>query len=240
MLVRSHGYLETKAKIPSPGQLYECVQVDIFESPQRYPDMGSRVKLPGVDFMDSSTKKTWRAPDIFIVSIALPTDPPKFGRSTSDGGGYTITVYFRMLEETRAILRRVTADGYDPSEEQVADPQKSKVNAVRLLEEWCRRAPTDPKYQARFKVVPNAHNLDEIGMPNWIAKYNGKPFLVKRAGQTGFLFCHPEFSCMEFDVSLHPFPYLAKQAICFMKESYFKRILVSFGFCIEGRSDDEV
>jgi Protein ENHANCED DISEASE RESISTANCE 2, C-terminal len=240
MLVRSHGYLDTKAKIPSPGQLYECVGVDIFESPQRYPDMGSRVKLPPTKFADTSGKKTWRMPDIFIVSIALPTDPPKFGRSSSDGGGYTVTVYFRMTEETRSILRRVTADGYDPNSDKPSDPQTSKVNAVRLMEEWCRRAPTDPKYQARFKVVPNAHNLDEIGMPTWISKYNGKPFLVKRAGQTGFLYNHPELSCMEFDVSLHPFPYLAKQAICFMKESYFKRILVSFGFCIEGRSDDEV
>jgi len=174
------------------------------------------------------------------VSIALPTDPPKFGKSSSDGGGYTVTMYFRMHQDTREILRRVTADDYDDSTENVDDPQKSKVNAVRLMEEWCRRAPTDPAYQARFKVVPNAHNLKEIGMPSWISKYNGKPFLVKRAGETGFLYSHPEISCMEFDVSLHPFPYLAKQGICYMKDSFFKKILVSFGFCIEGRTDDEV
>jgi hypothetical protein len=45
---------------------------------------------------------------------------------------------------------------------------------------------------------------------------------------------------MEFDVSLHVFPYLAKQAICFMKESFFRKTLVTFGFVIEGRTDDEV
>jgi hypothetical protein len=134
----------------------------------------------------------------------------------------------------------VTAEGYDPSTEQVDDAQKNIVNAVRLFEEWCRRAPTDPKFMSRFKVVPNAHNLKEIGMPGWISKYNGKPFLIKRPGQTGFLFNHPELSCMEFDISLHPFPYLAKQAICYMKDSYFKKILVSFGFVIEGRADDEL
>ena len=239
MLVRSHGYLTTKEKVPSPGELYECVNVDIFESAVRYPDIGSRVQLPEVVFADHGSK-TWRMPDVFIVSIALPTDPPKFGRASSDGGGYTVTMYFRMHDETREILRRVTADDYDPTSDVPEKQQGSKVNAVRLMEEWCRRAPVDPKYQARFKVVPNAHNLDEIGMPNWIAKYNGKPFLVKRAGQTGFLYSHPERSYMEFDISLHPFPYLAKQAICFMKETYFKRILVSFGFCIEGRADDEV
>jgi hypothetical protein len=240
LMVRSHGYAVTKKKVSSPGELYNCAHVDIFESPSRYPDMATRVKLPKVTYDDGGLPKTWRSPDVFVMSIALPTDSPKLGRNSSDGGGYTVTIYFTMSQETRDILRRVTADGYDPSEEKTDDPQKNKVNAVRLFEEWCRRAPTDPKFMSRFKVVPNAHNLKEIGMPGWISKYNGKPFLIKRPGQTGFLFNHPELSCMEFDISLHPFPYLAKQAICFMKESYFKKILVTFGFVIEGRADDEL
>ena len=241
LAVRSHGYLSSKTKIESPGSLYECVHVDIFESPSRYPDMATRVQLPKAAFDDGGTPKTWHSPDIFIISIALPTDPPKItGGSTSDGGGYTVTMYYRMTQETRDILRRVTDGDYDSSEEKVDDPQKSKVNAVRLLEEWIRRAPTDAKFFSRFKVVPNAHNLKEIGMPSWISKYNGKPFLIKRPGHTGFIFNHPELSCLEFDISLHPFPYLAKKAICFMKESYFKRVLVTFGFVIEGRSDDEL
>jgi Protein ENHANCED DISEASE RESISTANCE 2, C-terminal len=242
LAVRSNGYAITKKKVPSPGELYECVQVEVFESPHRYPDMAKRVKLPKVEFDDDVTLKTWRCPDLFIISIALPTDSPRMGKTSSDGGGYTITMYYRMKAETRAILRRVTADGYDPSSEVIGeeDIQKSKVNAVRLLEEWVRRAPTDHKFQSRFKIVPNAHNLKEIGMPSWIAKYNGKPFLIKRPGVTGFLYTHPELSCVEFDVSLHPFPFLAKQAICYMKDSYFKKVLVSFGFVIEGRSDDEV
>jgi hypothetical protein len=240
LMVRSHGYLDTKKKVSSPGELYECVNIDIFESPHRYPDMAKRVKLPACEFDDGGAPKTWHTPDIFIISIALPTDPPKLGRTSSDGGGYTITMYYKMKQSTRDILRRVTAAGYDPSKEKVGDVQKSQVNAVRLLEEWVRRAPTDQKFFSRFKVVPNAHNLKEIGMPNWIAKYNGKPFLIKRPGETGFLFSHPELSCLEFDISLHVFPYLAKQAICFMKDSYFKKVLVSFGFVIEGRSDDEV
>ena len=240
MFIRSHGYGSTKKKVPSPGQLYECAHVDIFEAPSRCPDMASCVRLPKLDFGDGAQPKTWNAPDIFVVSIALPTDPPKLYGSSDDGGGYTITIYFTMEKETREILRRVTSDGYDASTETVDDVQKSKVNAVRLLEEWCRRAPTDDKFMSRFKVIPNAQNLKEIGLPGWIAKYNGKPFLIKRPGQTGFLYRHPEMSCMEFDISLHPFPYLAKQGICFMKDTYFKKVLVTFGFVIEGRSDDEL
>mmetsp|Transcript_13327 Transcript_13327/g.25287 ORF Transcript_13327/g.25287 Transcript_13327/m.25287 type:complete len:869 (+) Transcript_13327:352-2958(+) len=239
MQVRGMGYSTLKKKQPSPGELYDCAQVEVFESPHRYPDMAPRVQLPKVEFKDEGPK-TWRTPDVFVVSIALPTDPPKLGRSSSDGGGYTVTMYFIMRKETRDILRRVTADGYDPSQEKPDDPSKSKVNAVRLLEEWCRRAPNDPAWFSRFKVVPNAHNLKEIGMPGWISSYNGKPFLIKRPGVTGFIHQHPELSCLEFDISLHPFPYLAKQGICFMKESYFKKVLVSFGFVIEGKTEDEL
>mmetsp|Transcript_9962 Transcript_9962/g.28285 ORF Transcript_9962/g.28285 Transcript_9962/m.28285 type:complete len:1235 (-) Transcript_9962:200-3904(-) len=241
--IRSQGYASNgKKKVPSPGELYKLVYCDIFESPHRCPDMASRVKLPTVSFTDDKdARKTWNAPDIFVISIALPTDPPKMTRSSEDGGGFTVTMYFVMRQETRDVLRRVTAEGYDPSQEpKPDDPQKSIVNAVKLFEEWCRRAPTDDKFMARFKCVPNAQNLKEIGMPSWISSYNGKPFLIKRPGQTGFLYRHPEYSCMEFDISLHPFPYLAKKGICFMKDTYFKKVLVTFGFTIEGRADDEL
>ena len=239
MMVRSHNYKKDKVKVPSPGELYKCVHVDIFESRQRYPDMASRVQLPEVNFTDDGPK-TWNAPDIFVVSIAIPTDPPKLYNSADDGGGYTITAYFVMEPETREILKRVTSDGYDPKNDRVGDMNVSKVNAVRLLDEWCRRSPTDDSFCARFKVVPNAQNLKEIGLPSWISKYNGKPFLIKRPGQTGFLYRHPDKSCVEFDISLHPFPYLAKQGINFMKDAYFKKVLVTFGFLIEGQAEDEL
>jgi Protein ENHANCED DISEASE RESISTANCE 2, C-terminal/PH domain len=240
MMIRSVGYKSHKKKCASPGELYECIHIDIFESKTRYPDMASRVTLPTVTYQDKSPK-TWNAPDLFVITIAIPTDPPKLYGSADNGGGYTISMYYKMHQETREILRRVTADGYKPGKEsEKADPNTSKVNAVRLLEEWCRRAPTDDNFMARFKVVPNAQNLKEIGLPSWIAKYNGKPFLIKRPGQTGFLYRHPEKSCIEFDISLHPFPYLAKQGICYMKDTFFKKVLVTFGFLIEGRNDDEL
>jgi hypothetical protein len=240
MMIRSVGYKTHKKKCPSPGELYECIHLDIFESKTRYPDMASRVTLPNVDFRDKEPK-TWNAPDLFVITIAIPTDPPKLYGNADNGGGYTLTLYYKMHQETRDILRRVTADGYKrASENQKPDPNSCKVNAVRLLEEWCRRAPTDDNFMARFKVVPNAQNLKEIGLPSWIAKYNGKPFLIKRPGQTGFLYRHPEKSCIEFDISLHPFPYLAKQGICYMKDTFFKKVLVTFGFLIEGRNDDEL
>ena len=242
--VRSHGYLTTKKKIPCPGELYECIAVDSFVSNTRFPDIAQRVRLPqGVKFEGDSTTSgtTWKSPGIFIVSIAIPTEAPKFGQATDDGPGLTIVGYFRMKEETRHVLRRVTAAGYDPStdtSDSETDVQERITNGVRLWEQYCKCAPNDPAFQARFKLLPSG-NLEEMGLPSYIAKYNGKPVLIKRQNVTGFFKDYPELNVMEFDISLHPFPYLFKQAMAYLKD-YFDSTVGTFGFVVEGRSDDEL
>lgn len=240
--VRGATFMTDKVKVPSPGDLYRCVKVDVFESQKRYPDMADRVVLPKVEFDGDDQPKTWSAPDTFVITVALPTDPPSLTRGNyMDGSGYTVTMYYVMHQDTRDILRKITTDGYDPeSEKDSKNKNRSKVNATRLLEKWCKTALTDNDFLSRFKVLPRAENIDELGLPRWISRFNGTPFLVKRPGQTGFLFTHPEQSCMEFDISLHPFPYLAKKGICYMKDSYFKKTVTTFAFYLEGRDEDEL
>ena len=163
--VRSHGYLSTKKKIPCPSELYTLAAMDVFESGKQYRDMGKRVQLPSVTFKDEG-EKTWHSPDIFVVSVALPTEAPKLGRPEDDGQGFTITMYFTMKQSTRNVLRKVTTPGYDASQDKAEadkDVQKRLTNGVRLWEEWCRRAPEDPSFQARFKFIPYGSNLSEIG-----------------------------------------------------------------------------
>ena len=238
--VRSHGYMTTKKKIPSPGELYECVAVDCFVSNARVPEIAPRVKF-GREFNTHSSEKTWKSPDIFIVSIAIPTEAPSFGKSADDGPGATIVGYFKMKEETRTILRRITAAGYDASTESSSadiDVQKRIINGVRLWERYCQEAPSDPTFQARFKLIPLG-NLEELGCPGYISKYNGKPVLIKRNQVTGFFYDFPSLNCMEFDISLHPFPYLFKQGMAYMKD-YYDKTVWTFGFVIEGRSNDEL
>ncbi len=240
MDVRSHGYLSTKKKIPCPGELYECIAMDCFASNARFPDIVTRVKLPDVTFDDGDSPKTWKSPDIFVVSLAIPTEAPRFGQSTDDGPGVTFIGYFKMKEETRTILRRVTAPNYDPSsgEESDMDIQKRIVNGVRLWERYCTQAPSDPAFQARFKLIPSA-NLEELGCPAYISKYNGKPVLIKRNQVTGFFTDYPTLNAMSFEISFHPFPYLFKQAMAYLKD-YFDNTIGTFGFVIEGRDDDEL
>ena len=79
-----------------------------------------------------------------------------------------------------------------------------------------------------------------MGAPSYIDKYNGKPVLIKRNQVTGFLSDYPSLNTMGFDISLHPFPFLFKQAMAYLKENYFDKAIVTFGFVIEGRNDDEL
>jgi hypothetical protein len=242
LAVRSHGYLTTKTKIPSPGELYECVAVDCFVSDARVPDIAPRVKF-GREFEAHSTtgNKTWKSPDTFIVSIAIPTEAQNFGKRSDDGLGITFVGYFKMKEETRKVLRRITAAGYDASADSTdadIDVQKRITNGVRLWERYCREAPGDPKFQARFKLIPLG-NLEELGCPGYISKCNGKPVLIKRNQVTGFFSDFPSLNCMEFDISLHPFPYLFKQGMAYLRD-YHDRTVCTCAFVIEGRSNDEL
>ncbi len=86
-----------------------------------------------------------------------------------------------------------------------------------------------------------------------ILNYNGKPILIKRSGQTGFLYDNLDpivsekngnvskcASVMEFHLNLHAFPFLCRQAIVMLKDYYFAKMLTTFAFTIEGRSEDEL
>jgi len=210
----------------------------------RITNVATRIKFDDkFSLVEESSKmnKTWKSPDIFVVSIAIPTEAPRFGQSSDDGQGITIVGYFKMKSKTRNILQRITATDYDhtiDASDSETDVQKRIVNGVRLWERYCQEAPNDPSFQARFKLIPAA-NLEELGCPSYIAKYNGKPVLIKRNQVTGFFTDYPTLNSMEFDISLHPFPYLFKQAMAYLKD-YFDKSVWTFGFVIEGRSDDEL
>lgn len=274
LAVRGPGYGSNKIKIPSPGELYECVGVDVIDSSMRVSEIADKVNLSHW-FNDDEEKdnavtnnKPWSAPDIFIVNVAVPTEAPKLTRSETDGQTINVVMYLKMTAQTRKILELSYSSSSSPSldddsnnndeleeEETSKQNNNSLVNGVKLFDQWCKKSPTDPKFQARFKLVPNMLNLVEIGLPSYIAKYNSKPVLIKRNGVTGFLSSHKpsmnkpnennnnnnnNFTVMEFDISLHPFPYIAKQAFSYLNENYFAKIVANIGVVIEGRAEDEL
>ncbi len=251
VMIRSHGYLKSRKKIGSPGSIYEIIAADALMDDARVAEIMANVQLP-TDILqefeqirEADGERTWHSPDFFVASIAIPTDEPSLTRPTTDGGGLTCAVYYKMKKETREILKRITAPDYDPEDDPdlnnpSTDAQTNLIPAIRLWEEYCRTAPHDEKMQGRFKLIPNIHNPREVGLPSWISKYCGKPVLIKRKNVTGFLSSHPHLHAMEFDITLHPFPYLAKKAMAYLYSSVFVKAIVSLAYVVEGRDDDEL
>lgn len=224
LAVRSLDYQHSRAKTPSEGELYECCKVDFVESSQRLSNMSSRVELPPLN--DESVP--WAAPELFVVTLSLPRD---HNGDKESGPSYTICMYFSMKPETRRVLEQL----HDPAAPTIDHPH---VPAIRLFDEWCRRSPDDPRFQGRFKLIPKIQNMDDLGLPSWISRWNGKPILIKRSGKTGFLYQHGR--CLEFEISFHPFPWAAKQAFEYLLDHVMHRLLMTFGFVIEGREASEL
>jgi len=242
--LRGADYLISKKKVPSLTSLYELVELDAFDSDEHMTDVGQQFRFSRKDF---GTSGNWCAPDTLIISFALPTTAPKLGRSSSDGKGYIVCGYYRIRSEVRKVLEIISNSQFDANARQrqiellFPDAQKrSIVNGVKLWEKWCGTSSTDPEMQKRLKFIPRGENLNELGVPSWICRYNGKPMLIKRPGETSFIFSHPDDRTLEIDVNLHPLPFMFKQAMAYLKEHYFARMLMTFGFVIEGREEDEL
>jgi hypothetical protein len=229
--VRSSSYKRDRVKVPSPGELYECTHVDFIESDLRIPNISDRVRLPDVSKKNADTP--WHAPDVFVMSISLPISP-KAGKG--DGPSTTIVMYYAMKSETRKVLEQIYHSD-DVSEENGAKAGPT-FNAVRLFNEWCKRAANDPTFMARFKLIVSTDNLEDSGLPNWISRWNGKPVLVKRAGKTGYV--HKSDNVMEMEVCLHGSSWATKQAAQYMRDQFFHKLLLNFGCVIEARDDTEL
>jgi hypothetical protein len=242
--LRGDDYLKSKKKVPSMTSLYELVELDAFDSDEHITDVGQKFQLPCHDFGASGN---WSAPDTLIISFALPTTAPKLARSSSDGKGYIVCGYFRIRSEVRKVLEIISNPHHNAVECQRQintlfpdTKERSIINAIKLWEKWCRTSASDPEMQKRLKFIPRGENLEELGVPSWICRYNGKPMLIKRPGETSFIFSHPDEKILEIDVNLHPLPFMFKQAMTYLKDHYFARMLMTFGFVIEGREDHEL
>lgn len=242
--LRGAGYLFNKKKVPSPSSLYELIQVDAFDSDVHMLDVGRRFQLPEVHF--KSQHGNWRAPNLLVISFALPTSAPKLGKA-SDGKGYIVVGYYRMRNETRKVLEIISNHKYNTDDQNTKLMQlfpnecdRQIINGVKLWEKWCQCAPSDQEMQKRLKFIPRGDNLKEIGVPSWICKYNGKPMLIKRPGETNFVYSHPDQNMMEIDINMHPLPYMFRQAMTYLKDYYFQQMIMTFAFVIEGRDEDEL
>lgn len=245
--VRSHDYLISKIKVPSPESLYDLFAVDLFETDRRLANISSLVKLP-TDLPKDNPD--WNCPEILIFYLSLPTEAPSLGFSSSSdedaGVGLILICYFRLNDSTKKTLRQIHGDtaatntaAESTTETSSSDPNQSRINGVKLFSEWVKRSPTDPSFQGRFKLIPISNNLDEVGVPAYMQKCRNKPLLIKRSGTTG-IYTSLQKEVLEFEVNFYPFPYLGKQGLSYFRSHYLHKMDLSLAFVIEGRCSEEL
>jgi hypothetical protein len=61
-----------------------------------------------------------------------------------------------------------------------------------------RRAPSEPEFRGRFKVIGIVKNLEALDLPGFISTYNGKPVLITRSGTL-----HVGDGYAEMDIRVH-------------------------------------
>jgi hypothetical protein len=243
--VRGSNYLYDGHKIPAATGLYDLVEVDAFDSDVHVVDLSSRFKIPPAKTVE---KGAWKAPTSLIISFALPmaSSEHAWRRKAGNSKGYIVTCYYQMKDQTRRLLEIISDESLSNEDkeakfrDEVGNNYKSVINGVKLWERWCTKVPEDEEMQKRLKFISKGENLKELGVPSWICKYNGKPVLMKRPNVTNYVFHHPEQDAIEIDINLHPFPFIFKQAMSYLKDHYFSRMLMTFAFLIEGRDEDEL
>lgn len=218
------NYTANGLKSPSSQGLYELIGFDCIVSDTKIDDIGSKVMLP--DEWTNIDTHIEGVPPLFIVNIQTPAENPVVASlfsEISDGLGYSCIFYFRITQATADYLIDL------PS----APP------AVRLFADYCIHAPeqeieSDSIWKGRFKAIVRCENIELFSLPSFITGYNAKPVLIK---QTGTLVRGNKY--IEMDINGHKFNAISKGALHTLMPS-FSEMIVSYGFCIESRDDDEL
>ena len=215
----NYGWNGKKAQ--SPPSLMNCVGMDFVKCDKRIDNIGSKVKIPDEWIIDTNNSLI---PPIFIVNVQIPAENPvSIFQEINDGPGYSLTYYFQLKPEVIESYKNLST----------ATP------AARLFAEYCKKAPeldndSKSEFRGKFKVCVRCENIEEFGLPTFISQWNAKPALIK---QTGTLTRGPNY--IEMDINGHRFNSIAKGALLSLMPS-FDRMVISAGFCIESRKDDEM
>ncbi|KAJ1448995.1 hypothetical protein M885DRAFT_537231 [Pelagophyceae sp. CCMP2097] len=229
--IRQVGYLKSKRKAPSTEALYDVLSVDLLDTELRLNDVTQSVfKLP--EGVEPSPDE--HVPATFLINAQIPGETgPLRVKLDADGPGYQVVICMQLSAATRRDLLALKNDEHAP-----LTPQRKA--ALKLLKTYCALAPLEPqlepKERGRFKVLAQIRNIDEVNIPNFAKGYNGKPALIAK---TGTLTRGPNNSHLELDINVHAFGYMARAGLQSIFRD-FEDFILSVGFVLEGRADDEL
>lgn len=163
-------YKKHGKKAASAAHVYAPLTIDVFKRKQIAFHVASKLALPPPPDGAGGANDSG-LPRRLVVNCILPADaPPMFGAGT-DGSCYQIVVVFGATAEA---LAQWKAGGSAAS--------RLFMRFVTGAPEGVLPASGDLDIKERLKLLPWLDNMDTLGLPGWIAGYNGKPALITKSG----------------------------------------------------------
>ena len=197
--VRSVGYGSSKQKSPSDFAMYECIGVDLVRSNKVISDIikltpfspildpSSEIPLPWRRHPACKWSPTLGIPRLVIFNAQLPYSSPSMWtpQSADSDPGFSCVSY-AALSPT---LIEAISSGQAPK-------------SVGLLQKLLA-AKESTKEGVALKVIGKVENFDELGLPEIVGSYNGKPALLTNSCK--FTLHNEEVLEVQFDVRLWNF-----------------------------------
>jgi hypothetical protein len=221
--VRSVGYARTRVKMPSGDALYDLAAIDAYHSPRRINEIVHLVE--GVNEALGCPPSSGHSdiPSVLVINCQMPNIRPPLS-CAGEGPTIHVILYFCLSES----FRQWISIGLDSLE---VPP------AARLFARWAATSESDDSMRGRFKLIGNAVNADEIGLPSMCKRFNGKPILIY-GRESSFIF-HRDEGWAELDVNAHNFSYVGRKGL-YSTYGKWCESLLSVGVLIEGREDSEL
>ena len=237
--IRSVGYKHSKAKEPSAPVLYECIGADLVKSTKLVSDMcgsggvfekirkgepSGDIPWPWLRYTDSKWSQSLGIPRLLIVNIQLPYSSPSLWapQSADSDPGFSIVSYYAVSPD---ILQSLTSGGPPPP-------------AVKLLKRLIAEGKS-VKDETALKVIGIVENTEEVGLPDIVSGYNGKPVLVTKSAKLSMFPSQENCEILEVEFDVRMWSILARKTLHSLRDK-FKDARSQIGMVIEGRNDDEL
>ena len=234
--VRSVGYKQSKAKEPSASPLYECIGVDVVKSSKLVTNIsssavfqkilngetsssGDSIPFPWLRYKDSPWTPALGVPRLLIINMQLPYSSPSLWapQSADSDPGFSIVSYYALSP---------TGGG--------AVSGSGSLPAVKLLKRLIAEGKST-KEETALKVIGLVENMEEVGFPDMVAGYNGKPVLVTKSAK---LVAATE-QVLEIEYDIRQWSILARKSLHSLRDK-LSDAKCQIGMLVEGRTDEEL
>ena len=236
--VRSVGYKSSKLKEQSAPPLYECLGVDVVKSSKLISGIGQSsifqrilhgesagdITWPWLRYNNSKWSSSLGIPRLLIINAQLPYSSPSLWapQSADSDPGFSIVSYYAI----------------NPSLADDLSSKKSPPPAVGLLKRLMKEGQSRKEGTA-LKAIGLVDNMEEIGFPDIVSGYNGKPVLVTKSAKLSFYPSQDQCEIFEIEYDVRQWSILARKTLHSLREK-FKDAKCQLGMVIEGQTDEEL